>query len=152
MGETGSDIFWSEIGGFKCFPVSPPVDLSSASEDDFDSEDSEQELKGYACRHCFTTSKTTFHFQALSLYTSTCLVIPALIKISAAVHNTAQCDRWASLDVRTNLIKSDMSPQLIHSLHLIIFNLFPHSWLPVAGPTYDLTSQQGWITNVVLGL
>lgn len=34
-----------------------PVDLSSASEDDFDSEDSEQELKGYACRHCFTTSK-----------------------------------------------------------------------------------------------
>lgn len=37
----------------------PPcaVDLSSASEDDFDSEDSEQELKGYACRHCFTTSK-----------------------------------------------------------------------------------------------
>lgn len=37
--------------------VSPTVDLSSASEDDFDSEDSEQELKGYACRHCFTTSK-----------------------------------------------------------------------------------------------
>lgn len=39
--------------------VCPPcaVDLSSASEDDFDSEDSEQELKGYACRHCFTTSK-----------------------------------------------------------------------------------------------
>lgn len=34
-----------------------PVDLSSASEDDFDSEDSEQELKGYACRHCFTTSE-----------------------------------------------------------------------------------------------
>lgn len=34
-----------------------PVDLSSASEDDFDSEDSEQELKGYACRHCFSTSK-----------------------------------------------------------------------------------------------
>lgn len=33
------------------------VDLSSASEDDFDSEDSEQELKGYACRHCFTTSE-----------------------------------------------------------------------------------------------
>lgn len=37
--------------------LSPTVDLSSASEDDFDSEDSEQELKGYACRHCFTTSK-----------------------------------------------------------------------------------------------
>lgn len=39
------------------FPPCLPVDLSSASEDDFDSEDSEQELKGYACRHCFTTSK-----------------------------------------------------------------------------------------------
>lgn len=43
------------------FPLLPlfftySVDLSSASEDDFDSEDSEQELKGYACRHCFTTS------------------------------------------------------------------------------------------------
>lgn len=37
------------------------MDLSSASEDDFDSEDSEQELKGYACRHCFTTSKTASH-------------------------------------------------------------------------------------------
>lgn len=42
----------------KCLSLSLPVDLSSASEDDFDSEDSEQELKGYACRHCFTTSKT----------------------------------------------------------------------------------------------
>lgn len=39
-----------------CVPTMP-VDLSSASEDDFDSEDSEQELKGYACRHCFSTSK-----------------------------------------------------------------------------------------------
>lgn len=39
------------------FSSSLPVDLSSASEDDFDSEDSEQELKGYACRHCFITSK-----------------------------------------------------------------------------------------------
>lgn len=36
------------------------VDLSSASEDDFDSEDSEQELKGYACRHCFSTSEWGF--------------------------------------------------------------------------------------------
>lgn len=48
-----------------------PVDLSSASEDDFDSEDSEQELKGYACRHCFTTSKATsrlqFHSECCSL-------------------------------------------------------------------------------------
>lgn len=39
------------------------MDLSSASEDDFDSEDSEQELKGYACRHCFTTSKWPGHPQ-----------------------------------------------------------------------------------------
>lgn len=38
-------------------PSSEFLDLSSASEDDFDSEDSEQELKGYACRHCFTTSE-----------------------------------------------------------------------------------------------
>uniref|UniRef100_A0A8C9W6C1 Arginine-glutamic acid dipeptide repeats protein n=1 Tax=Scleropages formosus TaxID=113540 RepID=A0A8C9W6C1_SCLFO len=37
-------------------PSSEFLDLSSASEDDFDSEDSEQELKGYACRHCFTTT------------------------------------------------------------------------------------------------
>nr|XP_028596593.1 arginine-glutamic acid dipeptide repeats protein isoform X3 [Podarcis muralis] len=37
------------------------VDLSSASEDDFDSEDSEQELKGYACRHCFTTTSKDWH-------------------------------------------------------------------------------------------
>ncbi|CAJ0930410.1 unnamed protein product, partial [Ranitomeya imitator] len=36
-------------------PSSEFLDLSSASEDDFDSEDSEQELKGYACRHCFST-------------------------------------------------------------------------------------------------
>lgn len=36
------------------------MDLSSASEDDFDSEDSEQELKGYACRHCFSTSEWGF--------------------------------------------------------------------------------------------
>ncbi|NXN89039.1 RERE protein, partial [Bombycilla garrulus] len=50
-------------------PVNPPsrppssefLDLSSASEDDFDSEDSEQELKGYACRHCFTTTSKDWH-------------------------------------------------------------------------------------------
>ncbi|XP_057231977.1 arginine-glutamic acid dipeptide repeats protein-like [Malurus melanocephalus] len=41
-------------------PSSEFLDLSSASEDDFDSEDSEQELKGYACRHCFTTSCLTY--------------------------------------------------------------------------------------------
>lgn len=46
--------------------VCPPcaVDLSSASEDDFDSEDSEQELKGYACRHCFTTTSKDWHHGA----------------------------------------------------------------------------------------
>ncbi|XP_078251473.1 arginine-glutamic acid dipeptide repeats protein-like, partial [Rhinoraja longicauda] len=46
-------------------PTRPPsgefLDLSSASEDDFDSEDSEQELKGYACRHCFTTTSKDWH-------------------------------------------------------------------------------------------
>lgn len=76
--------------------LSLPVDLSSASEDDFDSEDSEQELKGYACRHCFTTSKTMLHLQTPTLYILTCLVIPALIKISVGLHNAALCDRWAS--------------------------------------------------------
>lgn len=39
------------------------MDLSSASEDDFDSEDSEQELKGYACRHCFSTSECKMYYQ-----------------------------------------------------------------------------------------
>ncbi|XP_061113586.1 arginine-glutamic acid dipeptide repeats protein-like isoform X3 [Conger conger] len=43
-------------------PSRPPsMDLSSASEDDFDSEDSEQELKGYACRHCFSTTSKDWH-------------------------------------------------------------------------------------------
>ncbi|KAJ8360774.1 hypothetical protein SKAU_G00172990 [Synaphobranchus kaupii] len=42
-------------------PSSEFLDLSSASEDDFDSEDSEQELKGYACRHCFTTNSKDWH-------------------------------------------------------------------------------------------
>lgn len=51
--------FSAEHDGVCFVSTLPPcaVDLSSASEDDFDSEDSEQELKGYACRHCFTTSK-----------------------------------------------------------------------------------------------
>ncbi|XP_030393863.1 arginine-glutamic acid dipeptide repeats protein isoform X2 [Gopherus evgoodei] len=42
-------------------PSSEFLDLSSASEDDFDSEDSEQELKGYACRYCFTTTSKDWH-------------------------------------------------------------------------------------------
>eukprot|EP00063_Salmo_salar_P014845 XP_013989680.1 PREDICTED: arginine-glutamic acid dipeptide repeats protein-like [Salmo salar] len=42
-------------------PSSEFLDLSSASEDDLDSEDSEQELKGYACRHCFTTTSKDWH-------------------------------------------------------------------------------------------
>lgn len=59
-----------------CFSFSLPVDLSSASEDDFDSEDSEQELKGYACRHCFTTSKTVLNLQSDSI----CLFFPAWLR------------------------------------------------------------------------
>lgn len=54
------------------------VDLSSASEDDFDSEDSEQELKGYACRHCFTTSKMPHLFFVCTPVIRTCLAIPVL--------------------------------------------------------------------------
>lgn len=50
------------------FFLSLLVDLSSASEDDFDSEDSEQELKGYACRHCFTTSKTPQPFYLIFIF------------------------------------------------------------------------------------
>ncbi|XP_069466144.1 arginine-glutamic acid dipeptide repeats protein isoform X3 [Ambystoma mexicanum] len=42
-------------------PSSEFLDLSSASEDDFDSEDSEQELKGYACRHCFSNISKDWH-------------------------------------------------------------------------------------------
>nr|XP_046220651.1 LOW QUALITY PROTEIN: arginine-glutamic acid dipeptide repeats protein-like [Oncorhynchus gorbuscha] len=42
-------------------PSSEFLDLSSANEDDLDSEDSEQELKGYACRHCFTTTSKDWH-------------------------------------------------------------------------------------------
>uniref|UniRef100_A0A667XB42 Arginine-glutamic acid dipeptide repeats protein n=1 Tax=Myripristis murdjan TaxID=586833 RepID=A0A667XB42_9TELE len=37
------------------------VDLSSASEDDLDSEDSEQEMKNYTCGHCGTTSSKDWH-------------------------------------------------------------------------------------------
>lgn len=53
---------WGRVLSYMLFSTFSPhlplhsVDLSSASEDDFDSEDSEQELKGYACRHCFITS------------------------------------------------------------------------------------------------
>ncbi|XP_067111032.1 arginine-glutamic acid dipeptide repeats protein isoform X2 [Osmerus mordax] len=47
-------------------PVNAPsrsqsMDLSSASEDDLDSEDSEQEMKGYACGHCGTTTSKDWH-------------------------------------------------------------------------------------------
>lgn len=63
---SGVRVMFFEVFFFFC-PL--PVDLSSASEDDFDSEDSEQELKGYACRHCFTTSKTLFIYRhSLSTY------------------------------------------------------------------------------------
>ena len=33
------------------------VDLSSASESEIDSDDSEKDFSSYACRHCYTTSK-----------------------------------------------------------------------------------------------
>lgn len=112
------------------------MDLSSASEDDFDSEDSEQELKGYACRHCFTTSKAPHFTYLLALVIGS--AIPVLIGISVRSLRSAHrcvCDRWASEDVRTNLIKSDMSPELVPSLHLIIFTplstqLAPSATLP----------------------
>uniref|UniRef100_G1P307 Arginine-glutamic acid dipeptide repeats protein n=1 Tax=Myotis lucifugus TaxID=59463 RepID=G1P307_MYOLU len=42
-------------------PSSEFLDLSSASEDDFDSEASDQELKGYPCRHCFSTTSKDWH-------------------------------------------------------------------------------------------
>lgn len=114
----------------KCFVqlrhCSLPVDLSSASEDDFDSEDSEQELKGYACRHCFTTSKAARRLR----FDSGCSC--CLVRISVSLHPTAAWDRWASQDVSTNFIKSATSPQLAHSLDLIILHLLP-----------DLTSTDG---------
>ncbi|XP_006823033.1 uncharacterized protein LOC100368754 [Saccoglossus kowalevskii] len=37
------------------------LDLSSASEEEIDSEDSEKDLSGYACRHCYTTSSKDWH-------------------------------------------------------------------------------------------
>lgn len=46
------------------------VELSSASEDDMDSEDSEQGEKGQACSHCLTTSK-----YIASISTSWCCVL-----------------------------------------------------------------------------
>ncbi|XP_056129084.1 arginine-glutamic acid dipeptide repeats protein [Lampris incognitus] len=47
-------------------PVNAPsrshsMDLSSASEDDLDSEDSEQEIKSYSCGHCGTTTSKDWH-------------------------------------------------------------------------------------------
>lgn len=74
----------------------------------------------------------------------TCFAIPVLIEISVSPHNTALCDRWASEDVKTNLIKSDMSPQLVHSLHLIILPLFPPQLAPIA----KLPSDHTYITTI----
>ena len=131
-----------------------PVDLSSASEDDFDSEDSEQELKGYACRHCFTTSKTTTSdiFCTRASRGLTWLFL-FCFEIWVIQPNTVLCDRWASENVKTNLIKSDMSPQLVHVLHLIILPPFPHSWLPVPHShliTLRLPSRQEWLITLAL--
>lgn len=69
------------------------VDLSSASEDDFDSEDSEQELKGYACRHCFTTSMLPIN---LSLSFLLLLVSRSFIQ-ARAVHVRVQLFKTCGL-------------------------------------------------------
>ncbi|XP_077998737.1 uncharacterized protein LOC144451708 [Glandiceps talaboti] len=37
------------------------LDLSSASEEEIDSEDSEKDLSGYACRHCYSTNSKDWH-------------------------------------------------------------------------------------------
>lgn len=132
----------------KICALPPPVDLSSASEDDFDSEDSEQELKGYACRHCFTTSKSTSHLQTHTLYIWACWAIPVLINISVSPHSTALCDRWASVDVRTNFIKPDTSRSSF-SLHLIILPSYPQLALS-ARLSSVLPSQQGWLITLAL--
>ncbi|KAM4612953.1 arginine-glutamic acid dipeptide repeats protein isoform 2-T2 [Polymixia lowei] len=47
-------------------PVNAPsrshsMDMSSATEDDLDSEDSEQEMKSYSCGHCGTTTSKDWH-------------------------------------------------------------------------------------------
>ncbi|XP_058967313.2 arginine-glutamic acid dipeptide repeats protein isoform X1 [Pocillopora verrucosa] len=41
--------------------VSEFVDLSSCSEEDYDSDDSERDLSLYCCRHCYTTESRSWH-------------------------------------------------------------------------------------------
>ncbi|KAJ7398771.1 arginine-glutamic acid dipeptide repeat protein [Pitangus sulphuratus] len=79
-------------------PSSEFLDLSSASEDDFDSEDSEQELKGYACRHCFTTisqANNQFVNWTLRMCTGTGLTSPetspTLLPLRNAAFKVIQC-------------------------------------------------------------
>lgn len=91
---------FSQVGGTRkswififLFPLLPlfftySVDLSSASEDDFDSEDSEQELKGYACRHCFTTSMHPIHC-CISLHSATAYLMQIHSSKSSSCAHTA---------------------------------------------------------------
>lgn len=67
------------------------MDLSSASEDDFDSEDSEQELKGYACRHCFTTSKLSRSTPAVTHAGHLALAIAVLVRTGVGLHTVQLC-------------------------------------------------------------
>lgn len=41
--------------------VSEFVDLSSCSEDDYDSDDSDRDLRLYCCRHCYSTESRSWH-------------------------------------------------------------------------------------------
>ncbi len=90
------------------------------------------------------------HLQTLTLLIWTWLTILVLIRISVGLHNTVLCDRWASEDVRTNLIKSDMSPQLVLSLSP------PHYLSPLPtqlAPSARLLSDppaQGWQKTLAL--
>ena len=45
----------------KTSPASEFIDLSSCSEDEPDSEDSERDLSLYACRHCYSTKSPNWH-------------------------------------------------------------------------------------------
>ncbi|XP_072047897.1 LOW QUALITY PROTEIN: uncharacterized protein [Amphiura filiformis] len=42
-------------------PSNEFLDLSSASEEDMDSDDSEKDFSSYACRHCYSTSSRDWH-------------------------------------------------------------------------------------------
>lgn len=58
------------------------MDASSASEDDLDSEDSEQEVK--SCSHCGATSEFYFQFGKSSVFYSTLIIHRFLKKVFRA--------------------------------------------------------------------